>query len=65
MATVVYVVVAKDREGKPRGFEKSSGRLLMTREDAERELKLCPAWLHDVLMVQECIIMSREEYDAT
>ncbi len=57
--TVVYVNALLDREGKPRGFEKS-GQYYMDQAQAEIGRRLADGKRKTV----ECVIMSRDDYDA-
>jgi hypothetical protein len=61
--TTVYTILQKDRQGKPRGFEKGDGVYYMDKESADL------AQADDTLArvasftVVECVIMSKEWYD--
>jgi len=55
---VVYILVNKDKSGNPRGVEKSTGHLYFSEIDAKRDIAI-----FSNLIIQECVIMSRENYD--
>jgi hypothetical protein len=57
MPHTVYVVVAKDRRGFKRGFEKVSGeRFFIDYRDALNALRALPVCLHDNYMIGEAVI---------
>lgn len=58
--TTVWVVVQLDREGNPRGFEKSTGRFFLEKASAEREA-ICMGVNAGVERV-ECVIMDAQTY---
>lgn len=62
-AHIVYVHLLKDREGKPRGFEKSDRIFFMTEEEADKALAQDTPERQASFMVVECVIMTEEEYD--
>lgn len=61
--TQVWVVVQKDLQGKPRGFEKADGQFYLAEDEAHLAKQRAPLWLRDGLAVVDCVIMGAEEYE--
>lgn len=63
--TTVFLAIQKDRDGKPRGFEKALNVLYLSRFDMEQRLR-DSVRLSDQgsYVVTECVIMSSSEYAA-
>jgi hypothetical protein len=47
----VYVITVKDSAGKPRGIEKSTGKIYFTEIEAQSNIT------EDYQIIQECVIM--------
>lgn len=55
---IIYVIVAKDINGDPRGIEKSTDKIYFNKIDAERDL--CAS----NYIIKECVVMDYEHYNA-
>ena len=64
--THLYVVVARDRKGEPRGFEKvSDGRFYGTFEDAQTAHAALPASLRPSFMVTRVLAQMEGSYSVS
>lgn len=62
--TSVWVIIQKDREGNPRGMEKTTGNFYLDEASAVFDLcRIDPIKLPESYMVAEVVVMGRPEFD--
>ena len=63
LPTVVWVIVSKDYEGVPRGFDHTTGCLYLTEGDANTDHEKLGKCIKDYFSVEACVIMGKSHYD--